>query len=68
MSPALVLADEPTGNLDQANAETVLSLLTRLVRERGGSLVLATHSEAAASVADRRIELIDGRVVRTSGR
>ncbi len=63
MSPALVLADEPTGNLDQANAETVLSLLTKLVREHGASLVIATHSEVAASVADRRVELIDGRVV-----
>jgi ABC-type lipoprotein export system ATPase subunit len=63
MSPALVLADEPTGNRGQANAETVRSLLTKLVREHGASLVIATHSEAAASVADRRVEMIDGRVV-----
>ncbi|HEU5310346.1 MAG TPA: ABC transporter ATP-binding protein [Candidatus Eisenbacteria bacterium] len=61
-SPLLVLADEPTGNLDQANAETVLALLTSLVRERGTSLVLATHSEAAAEVADRRVLMKDGRV------
>jgi ABC-type lipoprotein export system ATPase subunit len=61
-SPALVLADEPTGNLDQANAVQVLGLLTRLVRERGASLVIATHSEEAAGIADRRAELIDGRV------
>ena len=64
-SPRLVLADEPTGNLDQANAETVLSLLTSLTRERGSSLVLATHSEAASRVADRRIQMADGRVVET---
>ena len=64
MSPALVLADEPTGNLDQANAETVLALLTRLSREEGASLVIATHSEAAAAVADRRVHLADGRVTR----
>jgi putative ABC transport system ATP-binding protein len=62
-SPVLVLADEPTGNLDQANAETVLSLLTSLTRERGASLVLATHSEAAARVADRRVHMADGRVI-----
>jgi putative ABC transport system ATP-binding protein len=61
-SPTLILADEPTGNLDQSNAETVLSLLTSLTRERGASLVLATHSEAAASVADRRVHMVDGRV------
>jgi ABC-type lipoprotein export system ATPase subunit len=63
-SPALVLADEPTGNLDQANAETVLELLTRLTRDEGASLVIATHSEAAAAVADRRVHLADGRVTR----
>ncbi len=61
-SPALVLADEPTGNLDQANAETVLDLLRGLVRERGVTLVLATHSDAAARIADRRIRLLDGRI------
>jgi ABC-type lipoprotein export system ATPase subunit len=62
-SPALVLADEPTGNLDQSNAEAVLSLLTTLTRERGASLVLATHSETAARVADRRVQMADGRVI-----
>jgi putative ABC transport system ATP-binding protein len=62
-APKLVLADEPTGNLDQANAETVLSLLATLARENGTALVLATHSEAAAKIADRRVHLVDGRVV-----
>ena len=61
-SPVLVLADEPTGNLDQSNADTVLALLTSLTRERGASLVLATHSEHAARVADRRVHMADGRV------
>ena len=64
LSPALVLADEPTGNLDQTNAEAVLALLTRLTRDEGAALVLATHSEAAAAVADRRFHLADGRVTR----
>jgi ABC-type lipoprotein export system ATPase subunit len=61
--PKLVLADEPTGNLDQANAEAVLSHLATLARERGTALVLATHSEATAKIADRRVHLVDGRVV-----
>jgi ABC-type lipoprotein export system ATPase subunit len=61
--PKLVLADEPTGNLDQANAEAVLSHLATLAREKGTALVLATHSEATARIADRRVHLVDGRVV-----
>ena len=62
MSPSLLLADEPTGNLDQANADQVLALLTSLARVEGAALVIATHSEAAAAVADRRVSLVDGRV------
>ena len=61
--PKLVLADEPTGNLDQANAEAVLALLGTLARERGTALVLATHSDLAARIADRRVHMVDGRVV-----
>ncbi len=57
----LLLADEPTGNLDSRNGEQVLSLLDEIRRERGVTLVLATHSEAAARRADRRIEIRDGR-------
>ncbi|HEX5030813.1 MAG TPA: ABC transporter ATP-binding protein [Candidatus Eisenbacteria bacterium] len=60
--PKLVLADEPTGNLDQANAEAVLSHLASLARGGGTALVLATHSEAAAAIADRRVHLVDGRI------
>jgi ABC-type lipoprotein export system ATPase subunit len=62
MKPAVVLADEPTGNLDEANAETVLALLARLVRDEGAALVLATHSEAVAAAADRTVRLVDGRI------
>ena len=61
--PALILADEPTGNLDQTNAEAILDLLRGLVREEGATLVLATHSDAAAAIADRRVRLNDGRIV-----
>jgi putative ABC transport system ATP-binding protein len=51
--PALVLADEPTGNLDAENARQVLALLKTLVREKGAAAILATHSEQAAAGCDR---------------
>ena len=59
---ALLLADEPTGNLDSVNGEQVLGLLDEMRRERGVTLVLATHSEEAARRAGRRIEIHDGRI------
>jgi putative ABC transport system ATP-binding protein len=55
--PKLVLADEPTGNLDPENARQVLSLLRDQVRQRGAAAILATHSEAAAAQCDRRYRL-----------
>jgi putative ABC transport system ATP-binding protein len=55
--PKLVLADEPTGNLDPENAAKVLSLLKSLVREKGAAAILATHSETAAAGCDRRYRL-----------
>ena len=58
----LLLADEPTGNLDSRNGEEVLRLLDEIRRERGVTLLLATHSSAAAARADRVIEIRDGRV------
>jgi putative ABC transport system ATP-binding protein len=64
--PAVVLADEPTGNLDDATAEVVLELLDRLVRERGGTMLIATHSARVASVCDREIEIHGGRLEATS--
>ena len=57
----LLLADEPTGNLDSRNGEAVLSLLDEVRRERGVTLLLATHSAAAAARADRIVGLKDGR-------
>lgn len=62
--PALLLADEPTGNLDSATGATVLDILARLQRERGVTLVLVTHDEAVAQHADRLIYLRDGRIER----
>jgi ABC-type lipoprotein export system ATPase subunit len=60
--PRLVLADEPTGNLDTATAETVLRLLRRTVDEFGVSIVLATHSSEVLAMADRVLSLRDGRM------
>jgi putative ABC transport system ATP-binding protein len=60
--PDVVLADEPTGNLDSATAATVLGLLVARVREAGRTLVLVTHDRDAAAAADRVVELVDGRL------
>jgi putative ABC transport system ATP-binding protein len=56
----LILADEPTGNLDTANATEVLDLLTEQVRSAGTSLLLVTHDAQAASRADRILTIADG--------
>ncbi|HQR76419.1 MAG TPA: ABC transporter ATP-binding protein [Burkholderiaceae bacterium] len=61
--PALVLADEPTGNLDPDTATVVLDLLAREIRGRGAAGVLVTHSEAAAATADRVLRLDHGKLV-----
>jgi putative ABC transport system ATP-binding protein len=58
--PKLVLADEPTGNLDPENARQVLSLLKDQVKKRGAAAILATHSEAAAAQCDRAYRLSSG--------
>ena len=63
MKPSVLLADEPTGNLDSENGRHVLELLLRLNKEEGTTLVLVTHDELLASHAERRIVLRDGRVV-----
>jgi putative ABC transport system ATP-binding protein len=61
--PALVLADEPTGELDSHTANAVLELLERLNRERGVTLAIVTHSEGVYRRARRVIRLADGRIV-----
>jgi putative ABC transport system ATP-binding protein len=63
----LLLADEPTGNLDRKNGEQVLDLLQAVRRENGVTLLLATHWSAAAKRADRVVAIRDGRI-ETSGR
>ena len=62
--PALVLADEPTGNLDSANGARILDALVRLNRDRGLTLLLATHAAEVAAAADRVVHMRDGRIDR----
>ena len=61
--PRLILADEPTGNLDSRNGEEVVTLLRRCSQEFGQTVVLATHSSEAAGAADRRLSLRDGQLM-----
>jgi putative ABC transport system ATP-binding protein len=62
----VVLADEPTGNLDSRNAEEVLNLFAELHEDRGVTLVAITHSHEVARRADRVIRMRDGAVVQDS--
>src|SRR5206468_1855300 len=61
--PPIVLADEPTGNLDSANGRHIMELLETVHKKRGTTLILVTHDAELAALADRRIVLRDGRVV-----
>ncbi len=61
-SPRLILADEPTGNLDSATAESIVGLLGRIASEQGAAVLMATHSQEAAAACHRLIRLRDGRI------
>ena len=61
-NPALILADEPTGNLDSTTGEEVVALLSNLVKQEGKSLVVATHDERLASLADIPLYIRDGQI------
>jgi putative ABC transport system ATP-binding protein len=61
--PALIVADEPTGNLDSENGATVLSLLTGLNQDMGVTIMLATHAAEVAATAKRVLKMRDGRFV-----
>ena len=67
LRPRLLLADEPTGNLDQATGDTVLDLMLQLVAETGAALLLVTHSERIAARLGRRAHLCAGRIEDRTG-
>lgn len=60
--PSLLLADEPTGNLDSANASQVLEVIAKIASRRTATVIMVTHSESVAALADRRIRMRDGRI------
>jgi putative ABC transport system ATP-binding protein len=66
--PAVIFADEPTGNLDSSSSSEVLRLLRSAVDQLGQTIVMVTHDAQAASVADRVVFLEDGKIVRDEGK
>lgn len=63
VNPQIIFADEPTGNLDSKTTQEVLRLMQKIVREQGQTLVMVTHDNNLASYADRRIRIVDGKIV-----
>ena len=61
--PKIILADEPTGNLDSANTKAVMDILTELNREKNITIVIATHDDFVASFCNRIIKLVDGEII-----
>lgn len=61
--PSLLIADEPTGNLDSKSAERVIRVLSRIGNDRLATLIVVTHSDEVARTASRRIEMRDGKIV-----
>ncbi|HEX3875434.1 MAG TPA: ABC transporter ATP-binding protein [Bryobacteraceae bacterium] len=61
-SPEIIIADEPTGNLDTASGGQILNLLRRSADELGAAVIMATHSAEAAAIADVRVKMRDGRI------
>jgi putative ABC transport system ATP-binding protein len=66
--PMLVLADEPTGNLDEETGATIMNLLVRLTREAGKNLIMATHNIENAQRADRILQLREGKLADASNK
>ncbi|HTQ64686.1 MAG TPA: ABC transporter ATP-binding protein [Puia sp.] len=62
--PAIVMADEPTGNLDSANSETIIGIFEDISKNKGKTIIMVTHDNDFARRANRIIELVDGRLVR----
>lgn len=66
--PAVLIADEPTGQLDSRNGEAMMALIAQLVHERGLAAIVSTHDPRLTTMADRMLEMADGRVHETSVR
>ncbi|OFX11963.1 MAG: hypothetical protein A2516_02740 [Alphaproteobacteria bacterium RIFOXYD12_FULL_60_8] len=64
-APKIILADEPTGNLDSANSIKVFDIFTCLVEEEGATIIVVTHEPILAARTHRQLELVDGRLVHT---
>jgi putative ABC transport system ATP-binding protein/lipoprotein-releasing system ATP-binding protein len=62
MSPKIIFADEPTGNLDSANGQLVMNLFKRINNERGTTIIYVTHDPLFAQMASRQVHLIDGQI------
>ncbi len=62
-SPAVILADEPSGNLDSNNAKDLHKLLLELNQERGQTIVIVTHNDELANMANRKLEMVDGKLI-----
>lgn len=61
-TPSLLLADEPTGNLDSGNASQVLEVMAKIASRRTTTVIMVTHSDSVAALADRRIHMMDGHI------
>ena len=62
-SPAVILGDEPSGNLDSKNAKDLHELLLKLNQERGQTIIIVTHNDELASMANRKLEMVDGKLI-----
>jgi len=63
-NPAIIMGDEPTGNLDKKNREIVFDIFSRLAKEYNQTLLIVTHDESMASISNRIIEMEDGRIIK----
>jgi len=62
-SPAVILADEPSGNLDSKNAKDLHKLLLKLNQEKGQTIIIVTHNNELANMANRKLEMVDGKLI-----